>query len=109
MAVIEFCGTHSTDVGVGFQLANGETLLQERNTTGHRWEINPGPCNWAQIFADELRSLQVDSGPCRYHDYRLLMHFSYYCFRLSDLLLAGAVMGRSFQPHEAHIPYMLQV
>ncbi|KAF6017861.1 REV3L [Bugula neritina] len=28
--------------------------------------------------------------------------------RLSDLLLGGAVMGRSFQPHETHIPFILQ-
>ena len=30
-------------------------------------------------------------------------------FRLSDLLLSGAVMNTSFQPHEAHIPFPLQV
>lgn len=29
--------------------------------------------------------------------------------RLADLLLNGAVMGRSFQPYESHIPFMLQV
>ena len=30
-------------------------------------------------------------------------------FRVADLLLAGAVMNRIFQPHESHIPYTLQV
>lgn len=29
--------------------------------------------------------------------------------RAADLLLGGAVMGRVFQPYEAHIPYLLQV
>ena len=29
-------------------------------------------------------------------------------FRAADVLLAGAVMNRVFQPHEAHIPYILQ-
>jgi len=30
-------------------------------------------------------------------------------FRAADVLLSGAVMNRIFQPHEAHIPYVLQV
>ena len=30
-------------------------------------------------------------------------------FRLSDLLAAGAVMGTVLQPHESHIPFVLQV
>jgi len=29
--------------------------------------------------------------------------------RASELLLAGAVMGRRFQPFEAHVPYLLQI
>lgn len=29
--------------------------------------------------------------------------------RVADLLLGGAVMNKMFQPHEAHIPYPLQV
>ena len=29
--------------------------------------------------------------------------------RLSELLLGGAVLNKVFQPHEAHIPYLLQV
>lgn len=29
--------------------------------------------------------------------------------RLSDLLLAGAIMNQMLQPHEAHIPFPLQV
>lgn len=28
--------------------------------------------------------------------------------KLAELLLAGAVMNRSFQPHETHVPFMLQ-
>jgi hypothetical protein len=30
-------------------------------------------------------------------------------FRAADLLLGGAVMNKAFQPHESHIPYVLQV
>ena len=30
-------------------------------------------------------------------------------FSAADLLQAGAVMNASFQPHEAHIPYILQM
>ena len=29
--------------------------------------------------------------------------------RAADVLLSGAVMNRVFQPHEVHIPYVLQV
>lgn len=29
--------------------------------------------------------------------------------RYLPLLQSGAVMGRQFQPHESHIPYLLQV
>jgi DNA polymerase zeta len=32
----------------------------------------------------------------------------FFC-RAADLLLAGAVMNQEFQPHEAHVPYNLQV
>lgn len=28
--------------------------------------------------------------------------------RAASLLLAGAILGRSFQPHESHVPYLLQ-
>ena len=34
-------------------------------------------------------------------------HF-FFC-RVADLLLGGAVFNKVFQPHEAHIPYLLQV
>lgn len=30
-------------------------------------------------------------------------------YRLADLLLSGAVMNISLQPHESHIPFVLQV
>jgi len=30
------------------------------------------------------------------------------CSRAADVLLAGSVMNRVFQPHESHIPYILQ-
>ncbi len=29
--------------------------------------------------------------------------------RLAELLLSGAIMNTALQPHEAHIPYVLQV
>jgi hypothetical protein len=29
--------------------------------------------------------------------------------RAAQLLLSGAVLGRRFQPYEAHIPYLLQI
>lgn len=30
-------------------------------------------------------------------------------FRVCELLQGGAVMNKSYQPHEAHIPYLLQL
>ena len=33
----------------------------------------------------------------------------YSIFRVVSLLQNGAVMNKVFQPHEAHIPYLLQV
>ena len=35
---------HGTDVSVGISLLSGENLLQEKNSTGSRWDSNPGPC-----------------------------------------------------------------
>ena len=37
-------GSHGADVSVEIQLLSGETLLQEKNSTGRRWDLNPGPC-----------------------------------------------------------------
>lgn len=31
------------------------------------------------------------------------------CRRVCELLQSGAVMNRSYQPHEGHIPYLLQL
>ena len=30
--------------GTWHRLLSGETLLQEKNSTGRRWDSNPGPC-----------------------------------------------------------------
>ncbi len=38
-----------------------------------------------------------------------IMRKTYLFFRAADLLLAGAVMNQEFQPHEAHVPFNLQV
>ena len=35
---------HGTDVSVGIRLLSGETLLQEKSSTGYNWDSNPGPC-----------------------------------------------------------------
>ena len=35
---------HHTDVSVQIRLLSGEALLQEKNSTGDRWDFNPGPC-----------------------------------------------------------------
>ena len=35
---------HSTYVGARVWLGSEETLLQEKNSTGHKWYSNPGPC-----------------------------------------------------------------
>ena len=29
---------------LGFDFLSGEILLQPENSTGHRWDSNPGPC-----------------------------------------------------------------
>lgn len=31
------------------------------------------------------------------------------CHRVCELLQSGAVMNKSYQPHEGHIPYLLQL
>ena len=33
----------------------------------------------------------------------------FFDFRVVSLLQNGAIMNKVFQPHEAHIPYLLQV
>ena len=37
-------GEHDADVDVWIRLLSGETLLQVKNSTGCRWDLNPGPC-----------------------------------------------------------------
>ena len=31
-------------LALGLDWGSGETLLQEKNSAGHRWDSNPGPC-----------------------------------------------------------------
>ena len=44
IALSYLIGAHGIDVSVGVRLLSGETLLQVKNFTGHRWDLNPGPC-----------------------------------------------------------------
>jgi len=39
----------------------------------------------------------------------LLIECMFSLCRVSELLQGGAVMNKSFQPHEAHIPFLLQL
>ena len=39
-----FIGANGMDLSVGVRLLSGETLLQEKKSTGRRWDLNPGPC-----------------------------------------------------------------
>ena len=69
---------HGTDVSVGFDCLGGETLLQEKNSAGRRWESNPGPCiqyGHCCKRAKPLRHLAVSyfsllSSPLRIHNTR---------------------------------------
>ena len=40
----QIIGAHGTDFSVGIRLLSGETLLQAKNSSGHRWGSNLGPC-----------------------------------------------------------------
>ena len=31
-------------LSLGFDWGSEETILQDKNSTGHRWDSNPGPC-----------------------------------------------------------------
>ena len=44
IALSKIIGAHGTDVSVGVRLLSGETFLQAKNSTGRRWDSNPGPC-----------------------------------------------------------------
>jgi hypothetical protein len=33
----------------------------------------------------------------------------FFLFRICELLQSGAIMNKFYQPHEAHIPYLLQL
>ena len=35
---------HGTDFSAGVQLVSGETLLQTKNFTSHKWDSKLGPC-----------------------------------------------------------------
>ena len=53
-----FIEAHDPDLSVGVRLLSGETLLQVKNFTGRRWDLNPGPyCK----RANPLHHLQVFS------------------------------------------------
>ena len=41
-----FIGAYGTDLSVGVRLLSGETLLQAKNSTGRRWDSNPGPVGY---------------------------------------------------------------
>ena len=34
---------HGTDIGIWVWLVSGETLLEEKNSTGRRWDLDSGP------------------------------------------------------------------
>ena len=65
-----FIGTHITDVSVWIGLVNGETLLQVKNVTGFRWDINPYPYRWFSHCCDGSNPLHhLDPFHC--NDYSL--------------------------------------
>ena len=39
----QIIGTNGPDVSVRIRLLSGETLLRAKNSTGRRWDLNPGP------------------------------------------------------------------
>ena len=47
IALSQIIGAHGTDVSVGVRLLSGKTLLQAKNSTGHRWDSN-------QFLADSM-------------------------------------------------------
>ena len=47
-------GVHGADVSVGIQLLSGETLLQLKRSTGHRWGSNPGPSDSMTIAVSAI-------------------------------------------------------
>ena len=64
-----------------------------------------------------LKIHKLGKQPEHLFDWNWCNEFGYYYFtdaiifsrRVVELLQKGAVMNRIFQPHEAHIPYILQV
>ena len=45
IASSQIIGAHCTDVGVVIRLLSGKTWLQTKNSTGRRWDSNPGSCS----------------------------------------------------------------
>ena len=65
IALSQLIRAHGTDVSDGVASLSGETLLQEKNSTGHRWDSNPGPYRQHSHCCKHTKPL--------YH-----LHFSFY-------------------------------
>ena len=47
LVLCQIIRAHGTDVSIGIRLLNRENLLQAKNSTGHRWDLN-------QVLADSM-------------------------------------------------------
>ena len=58
IALSQSIGAHDADLSVGVQLLSGEILLQVKNSTGHRWVLNPRSCRQHSYCRKHPKPLQ---------------------------------------------------
>ncbi|KAM0954326.1 putative DNA-directed DNA polymerase [Dioscorea sansibarensis] len=94
----------NTEEGCGYMhalsLAIENALSVKSNSTSKRQHVHGcsivrGKRIYGYYFSDELFV-------------KIYLYYPYEVARLATLLLSGAILNRSFQPFESHIPYLLQ-
>lgn len=66
--------------------------------------------SWGSICSVVCKRLNVFSLNTKWHMYLFILNGAIcVCCRVCELLQSGAVMNKSYQPHEGHIPYLLQL
>ena len=98
IALSQLIGAHGTDVSVGVRLLSGEILLQAKNSTGRRWDSNPGPyrqhghcCKRAKplrhldmmLVVDQTKSTKRDKQRSIANKKKVLLNKNYWSYQWS--------------------------
>ncbi len=66
-------------------------------------------CYCRAVLYDDLAAANAKSSLVWHRFVKIMMLNPRDCSKAAGLLQAGGILGRRFQPYEAHIPYLLQL